>query len=111
MAHLLHDFILEVPRQDQNVVWLGLVDRFDWVDRNVHAWRVAAVLVRVAIDGEIQEIGADTGVVEERVALSRRAIAANALSFRLGLDEDGEELVFGALRRAPWFSGKPPCRA
>src|SRR4029079_7296367 len=41
--------------------------------------------------------GADSGVVEERVALSRRAVAANALSLRLGLDEDGEELLLGAL--------------
>src|SRR4026208_1553620 len=80
MAHLLHDFILEVPRQDQDVVRLGLVDRFHREDRNVHARRVAAVLVRVAIDREIQEIGADNGVVEERGALSRGAAGADAAS-------------------------------
>ena len=97
MAHLLHDLVLEVPRKDQNVVGLGLVDRLHRIDRDVHAGRVAAVLVRIAVDGEVQEIGADSRVVEQGVAFAGGAIAADALPFLLGFDEDGKKLAFGAL--------------
>src|SRR5262245_58335456 len=97
MAHLLHDLLLEVPRKDQDVVGLGVVDRLDRVDGDVHAGRVAPMLVRVAIDGEVQEIGADGGVVEQSVTFARGAIATDALPFLLGFDENGKKLALGAL--------------
>ena len=40
------------------------------MDGDVHARREAAVLVGIAIDREVQEIGADAAVVEQRVALA-----------------------------------------
>src|SRR5262245_39050950 len=97
MAHLLHDLVLEIPRKDQNVVGHGVVDRLDRVDGDVHAGRVAAMLVRVAIDGEVQEVGADACVVEQSIALPRCAIAADALPFLLGFDEHGQKLALGAM--------------
>ena len=77
VAHLLDDLVLEVPRQDQDVVGLERVDRVDRMDRDVHAGREPAVLVRVAIDRELEEVGADPAVVQKRVALARRAVAAD----------------------------------
>ena len=44
----------------------------------MHARREAAVLVGIAVDGEVEEVGADAAVVEQRVALARRAVAADA---------------------------------
>ena len=63
MAHLRHDFLFEIPRQDQNVVGPGSVDRVDRLYWNMHARRVATVFVRVAVDREIQEVGPDPAVV------------------------------------------------
>src|SRR5262245_64588369 len=99
MAHLLHDLVLEVPRKDQDVVGLGVVDRLDRVDGDVHDGRVAAMLVRVAIDGEVQEVGADGSIVEQSVAFAGGAISADALPFLLGFDEHGKKLALGALDR------------
>ena len=82
MAHLRDDLVLQVPGQDQDVVGLGLVDRLDRLDRNVHARREAAVLVGIAVDREVEEVGADAAVVEQRVALARRAVAADRLALR-----------------------------
>src|SRR5215207_10053662 len=74
VTHLLDDLVLEVPRQDQDVVGLELVERLDRMDRDVHAGGEPAVLVRVAIDRELEEVGADPAIVQKRVALARRAI-------------------------------------
>ncbi len=91
VVHLLDDLVLEVPRQDQDVVRLSLVDRIDRPDRNVHARREAAVLVGVAIDREVEEVGSDGAIVEQRVALARRAISADRFAFVLGRDQETRE--------------------
>ena len=96
MAHLRDDLVLQVPGQDQDVVGLGLVDRLDRQDRNVHARREAAVLVGVAVDGEVEEVGADAAIVEQRVALARRAVAADRLALVLGRDQERQQPALGA---------------
>ncbi len=42
-----------------------------------------ALLVGIAIDGEVDEVRADSAVVEQRVALARCAVAGDALSLAL----------------------------
>ena len=97
VAHLLDDLVLQVPGQDQDVVGPGLVDRLDRLDRDVHARREAAVLVGVAVDREVEEVGADAAVVEQRVALAGRAVAADPLALLLGRDQERQQLALGAL--------------
>ena len=67
------------------------------MDGDVHARREAAVLVGIAIDREVQEVGADAAVVEQRVALARGAVSADALALVLGRDEERQQLALGAL--------------
>ena len=55
-----------------------------------------ALLVRVAVDRVVEEVGADAAVVEQRVALARRAVAAT-LAVVLGLDQELEQLALGLL--------------
>ena len=62
----------------------------------MHARREAAVLVGIAVDGEVEEVGADAAVVEQRVALARRAVAADRLALVLGRDQERQELALRA---------------
>ena len=95
------DLVLQVPGQDQDVVGLGLVDGLDRLDRDVRARREAAVLVGVAVDGEVEEVGADAAVVEQRVALARRAVAARSrLPCSLRGDQEREQLALGRVAPA-----------
>ena len=39
------------------------------MDRDMRARREAAMLVGIAVDQEVQEVGADAAIVQQRVAL------------------------------------------
>ena len=56
-----------------------------------------ALLVRVAVDREVEEVGADAAVVEERVALSGRAVAGDPLAGSLQPDQELEDAALGLL--------------
>ena len=96
VAHLVDDLVLQVPGQDEDVVGLGLVDGLDRLDRDVHAGREAAVLVGIAVDREVEEVGADAAVVEQRVALARRAVAADASCPAPWRDQERQQVALGA---------------
>ena len=100
MAHLAHDFGLQVPRQDEQIVGPCLIDGLDRMDGNVHAGREAAVLIRIAIDREVEEILADAAIVEQRVALPGRAVAADPLALSLQVDQRGEQIAFHGFNAA-----------
>ncbi len=70
-----HDFVLQVPRQNQHVVRTGLTNPFGRKDGNVRAREKLAVLVGIAIDRVVDEVRANAAVVEQRVALARRAVS------------------------------------
>ena len=53
------------------------------------------LLVGVPIDRVVDEVGADSTVVEQRVAFSRGSVACDGLALALGLDEELQELPFG----------------
>ncbi len=65
-----------------------------------------AVLVRVAVDRVVEEVGADPAVVEQRVALARRAVADDLLAGAPELDQEVEQ---GPLRFLDLL-GEPPYR-
>src|SRR5207248_5315402 len=93
VRHLLDDLFSEVPRQDEDVVGPRLVDLVRRVNRNVCYREELPLLVRAAIDGEIEEIGADPTIVEERVSLSRGTVPNHFLASALRQDEEVEQLA------------------
>ena len=96
MSHLLNDLVLQVPGENEDVGRLRRIDRRDRLYGNMHARREAAVLVRVAIHGEIEEIRTDPAIVQERVAFSGRSIPTDLLSFVLCRNQKRQQLALGA---------------
>ena len=94
-GELLHDLLLEVPGQDQDVVGAVLLERLGVLDRDVRAREELALLVRVAVDRVLEEVGADAAEVQERVALPGRAVAGDALALAAARDEELEQAPFG----------------
>ncbi len=69
------------------------------IDRDVRARREPAVLVRVAVDRVVEEVGADAAVVEERVPLARGAVADDLLPGPPQPDQQLEQRPLRLLRR------------
>ena len=61
------------------------------LDRDVRPRQEAPVLIGVAVDGVFEEIRADAAEVQERVALSRRAIADDSLALAPACDQELEQ--------------------
>src|SRR3546814_7129990 len=57
-------------------------DRVGSAHRDFHARRIEIVLQRVAVDQEIKLAGTDAEIVEQGVALGRRAIAGDLQALR-----------------------------
>jgi hypothetical protein len=70
---------------------LRLRDVFGRQDWNVRSRREASVFVRVAVDGVIEEVGADPTVVEQGVALAGCTVADDLLSLALEVDQELEQ--------------------
>jgi hypothetical protein len=64
-------------------------------DRDVGSGEESTVLVGIAVDRVIQEVGPDAAVVEERVAFARRPVARDALALPLGVDQEPEQVSLG----------------
>src|SRR5262249_43335995 len=78
--HLLDDLRLEVPGKYEHIVGLRPLDLLGRSDRDVRSGEIPALLVRAAIDGVVEEIGSDSAVVEQRVALAWSTVADDRLS-------------------------------
>ena len=74
-GHLLDDLVLEVPRRGSagSRAWSRATCSGAWIGMPAPG-QVAALLVRAAVDHVLDEVGADPAVVQERVALRRRAV-------------------------------------
>ena len=94
------DLLPQVPRQDQHIVRPRRPDRVGRKNRNARSRRELALLVRIGVDGEVEEIGADAAVVEQRVALARRAVADDLLAAFFRVDQERQELALGGPRPA-----------
>ena len=95
VVHLVHYLLSQIPGEDQNIIRSRCVDRLDRHDRNVHARRVPAVLVRIPIHGEIQEIRTNAAIVEQSIAFARRPITAYTLARILCTDQRRQQVAFG----------------
>src|SRR5271165_5067787 len=63
---LLHDLVLQVPRENKHIVWTSGPQVFRREDGDMRAGQKSTMLVRVAIHGEIQKILADAAVIQKR---------------------------------------------
>ena len=66
-------------------------------DRDLGAGQELPLLVRVAVDRELEQVGADPAVVEQRVSLAGSAVAGDALAIAAALDQELEQPPLGLL--------------
>ena len=59
--------------------------------------RIPAVLVRIPVDNKIEEIGADTAVIEQGIAFARSTISTHLCTIFLALNQEGQKLALGAM--------------
>src|SRR5690606_19580039 len=55
------------------------------------------LLVRVPIYGEIEKVGADAAIVQQRIPLAGRAVPDDRLAGLLGFDKKGKQFAFRSL--------------
>src|SRR5208282_1127323 len=90
---LLHNLILQIPRQDENVVGPRRAQLFGRKNRDVGARQESSVLVRIAIHCEIHKIRADAAVIQERISFSRSPVADDFLAVSLRMNQELEQLT------------------
>src|SRR5579863_10512467 len=78
---LAHDFVFQIPGENDHVVGLGLGDTILLIDRNLIAREEPPLLIRTAIDRVFNQVGADATVMQQRGALPWRAISRDLLAF------------------------------
>src|SRR5882762_10331507 len=69
IAHLFHDFVLDVPRQDHHVIGLGLGDSVRTEYREASPREKHPLFLRCAVNGVLKEVGADTAIIQQCVTL------------------------------------------
>src|SRR4051812_43629804 len=94
-VHLIDDLFFKIPWQNENVIGLRFKDLAGSEDRNVSAGKELALFVWIAVDGVIEEIGADAAIVEQSVSFSGSAIAGDAFALAFGIDKEVEQAAFG----------------
>src|SRR6185437_14181932 len=88
LVDLRYDFVAQVPRQDNYVVGAAFLDLIRGQHRNPRSRQQQALLVDVAIDRIGDEVTTDPTVVEQCIALCRRAIGCDRLAI---LDQPDKE--------------------
>ena len=63
----------------------------------MHARRVAAMFVGIAVDREIQKICADSAIVQQCISLARRAVSAHLRALVFAFDQKRQQLPFGLM--------------
>src|SRR5438132_4752700 len=97
VSRLLHDLVLQVPRQDQQVVGPRCAYLFGREDRDVRTRKELALLVGAPVYGVSQKIGPNAAVVQQRVAFARSAVPDDGAALPLRLDQELEQATLGLL--------------
>src|ERR1700736_3973765 len=101
IAEPIGEFGFQVPRQRQHHIWTVLVEK-PWItNRDAHTWREAAMLVWITVDDVLEQIAADPAVVEQGVAVARRAVADDALAVGAALEQEPQYVVAERLGARP----------
>src|ERR1700676_2615 len=67
------------------------------MDWNVHSRRIATVFVGVTIHSQVEEIGANSTVIEQRIPFARSAISANPRALLPAVDQERQKLALGVV--------------
>ena len=77
---LAHDFVGEVPGEDQEIIGLLVFDLFGWHDRKVVSAHVQPMFARAEVGDPIQMIPVDATISEQRAGFCRGSIAADCFT-------------------------------
>src|SRR5215510_12749944 len=91
------NFVFQIPRENEQVVWTRLPDVLGRVDGDPDAGEKLPLLVGAAVNNVIHEIGSNAVVIQERVAFGSGVVSGNLFAALLGLNEEFEELALGFL--------------
>src|SRR6202012_763464 len=91
ILQLLHDFVLQIPRQNHNIVRLGLPNPVGMINRDVSARQESTLFVRAAIDRIFDQVFADSAIVQQRGAFSRRSVPGHGLAFPRGSNQEVQQ--------------------
>src|SRR6185503_17357509 len=86
-THLLHNLFAEIPRKNEEIIWVSLAYLFWRIDGNVHAREEMTLLMRAPVNRVVDEIRSHPTIIEQGIALRRRSVADNPLAFLSGRDE------------------------
>ena len=61
---LLDNFILEIPRQDDHIIWFSLTDAIRVMDGDMRSREKSSLFVRAPVNRVLNEVFADTAVMQ-----------------------------------------------
>src|SRR4030066_1871803 len=76
-SHLAHDFLLEIPGENQKIIRSRFLYFLGRQDRNPGAGEKKSLLVGIPVDGVFDKIGPDSAVVQQGVSLGWGAVGGN----------------------------------
>src|ERR1017187_10980 len=90
---LLHHFRLQIPRQNDDEVRLEVLE-LDFIGYgNAAAGHVLALLCRISVHYERNQIGPYPGIVHEGVTLGRSPIGGDGLALALSIQQKSKKIV------------------
>src|SRR6266481_4123240 len=88
VGKLGNNLLLQIPRQNKNIVWFSFLNLLGREDGNMRSCGVFPVLVRVPVYRVVEEIRPDTTVIQESITFPRGAVADNLFPLPLGLQQE-----------------------
>ena len=93
-GELCGDLVFEVPRQDENDIRFPFGNRFGSEDGDARSREKFSLFMGVAVDRKFDEVGANTAVIEESIALGWSAIGGDLFALSFKLKKLGEKRFF-----------------
>src|SRR5580658_6580993 len=94
---LPHDLVFQIPRQDHDVVGLGLSDPIRVENRDVSARQESTLFVRAPVHGVLDQIFADAAVMQQSCALAGCSVSRHRLALPRRSEQELHECDFGLL--------------
>src|SRR3984957_18268773 len=108
VLQLFHNFIFEIPGKNDHVIRFCLANPVRMIDRDMSTGQESALLVRTAIHRVLDQILANTAIMQERCTFSRSSVSRNRLALSRCLEKkfDESELCFASLFREASITGR-----
>src|ERR1017187_294950 len=85
---LLHDFVFDIPGEDDDVIGFRLSNLVRMINRDVCTGEKQRLFVRAAVHRIIDKVRAHAAVVQQRIALCRGAVADNRFAAALRVNQE-----------------------